>query len=219
MAEAKEALVFLVTAVNSNFKVPVGFFLVDGVSGEKRADLVKLCLELIHNAGVKIVALTFDGCAANISMAKHLGCSFEEQNVKFEHPVTKDLIVAVLDPCHMIKLLRNTLEMYKILVDKDGNKIQWQHLVELNKLQYDEAFHLTNKLRDRHINFQNERMKVKLATQLFSISVAEAVKFCRQSCINSFNDSEPTEHFLITCNNLFDVFNSRNLHLYGFKKL
>lgn len=218
LAEAKEALVFLVTAINNNFKVPVGYFLVDGVTGQQRADLVQLCLKLIHSTGVRIVALTFDGCAANISMAKHLGCSFEQQNVNFEHPVTKEFIVAILDPCHMIKLIRNTFEMHKTLVDKDGNKIQWQHLVELNKLQYQETFHLSNKLRDRHINFQNERMKVKLATQLFSSSVAGAIKFCRQSGISSFYDSEPTEFFLLIFNNIFDIFNSRNLHHHGFKK-
>lgn len=144
----------------------------------------------------------------------------DEENIKFEHPVTKDTIVAILDRSHMIKLLQNTFEMCKILVDKNGNKIQWQHLVELNKLQYDETFHLANKLRDRHINFQNERMKVKLATQLFSESVAEAVKFCRQSGMDSFQDSEPTEFFFDYFAITFSTFLIPKVYIYtDLKKL
>lgn len=219
LAEAKEVLVFLITAINNNFKVPVAFFLVDGVTGAQRGELVKQCIERIHDIGIKIVALTFDGCAANLSMAHHLGCSFQNGQVKFEHPTTKDLIVVVLDPCHMVKLIRNTFQAYEILVDKDGNKLQWQYLIELNKIQENEKFHLSNKLRHRHINFQNQRMKVKLATQLFSLSVAEAMQFCRKDLqIMAFKESEATEKFILLINNMFDIFNSRNLHQYGFKK-
>lgn len=197
LAEAKEALVFLITAINSNFKVPVEFFLVDGVTGIQRANLVNQCLELVHSAKVKVVALTFDGCAANMSMAGHLGCCFQDCKVTFDHPVTHEPVVALLDPCHMIKLIRNCFENYSTLVDADGNKIEWKYLVQLNNLQYTETFHLANKLRDRHINFKNERMKVKLATQLFSLSVAEAIKFCRLNLnIESFQLSESTQKFI-----------------------
>lgn len=219
LAEAKEALVFLVTAVNSNFKVPIAFFLVDGVSGLQRAELVKQALALIHDTGIIVVALTFDGCAANLSMANHLGCNFQTRQVKFSHPVTNDSVVVILDPCHMVKLLRNSFEFYKVFIDTDGNKIEWNYLCLLNEQQRDETFHLANKVRDRHINFKNQRMKVKLATQLFSQSVAEAIQFCRTNLkINKFQRSEPTEKFVLIINNIFDIFNSRNLYFYGFKK-
>ncbi|CAB3231888.1 unnamed protein product [Arctia plantaginis] len=52
LAEAKEALVFLITALNGNFKIPVPFFLVDGVTGAQRAEILHLPmrqeLELSH---------------------------------------------------------------------------------------------------------------------------------------------------------------------------
>lgn len=35
-----QALVFLLVAVNGQWKMPVGYFLVDGVTGEQRANLV-----------------------------------------------------------------------------------------------------------------------------------------------------------------------------------
>ncbi|KAF9414775.1 hypothetical protein HW555_007407 [Spodoptera exigua] len=93
--EAKEALVFLVTSINCNFKVPVGYFLVDGITGSQRSDLILQCLELIHETGIRIISLTFDGCAANIAMVKCLGCSIEDRRITFNHPVTKDPILVL----------------------------------------------------------------------------------------------------------------------------
>ncbi|CAK1603904.1 unnamed protein product [Parnassius mnemosyne] len=170
ITEAKEALVFLVTGINCNFKVSMGYFLIDGMTGVQRAELVKQCLEKIHETRVKIVSLTFDGCASNIAMLKHLGCNFEEGKMKFEDPVTKYPIMALLDPSHMVKLIRNTFQVYQVFVDENGKKIKWSYLEELNKLQEKEKFHLANKLRYRHIHYHNQKMKVKLATQLFSLS-------------------------------------------------
>lgn len=46
-------------------------------------------------------------------MATHLGCSFDNENVMFEHPVTKDPVVVILDPFHMVKLIRNAVENLK----------------------------------------------------------------------------------------------------------
>ncbi|GBP67404.1 DNA transposase THAP9 [Eumeta japonica] len=58
LAEAKEALVFLVTAINGNWKIPVGYFLVDGITGIQRAERVKQCLKLIHET-VRTIANFF----------------------------------------------------------------------------------------------------------------------------------------------------------------
>ena len=35
----------------------------------------------------------------------------------------------------MLKLVRNTLGEYVLLVDKDGQKVLWQYITELHKLQ------------------------------------------------------------------------------------
>ncbi|KAH9627897.1 hypothetical protein HF086_015341, partial [Spodoptera exigua] len=85
---AKEALVFLVTGINCNFKVPVGYFLVDGINGRQRADLILQCLELIAETGIQIISLTFDGCAANIAMVECLNCSIKDKNF-FSTPVNE----------------------------------------------------------------------------------------------------------------------------------
>lgn len=76
-------------------------------------------------------------------------------------------------------MIRNTLGASKILIDDQGQKIQWAYLKELHKLQVAGGFYLGNKLSIRHINYENQKMKVKLTTQLMSQSVADALIFCK----------------------------------------
>ena len=52
------------------------------------------------------------------------------------HPLDKNRRVYMfLDICDMIKLVRSTLGDSKILVDGDGQKICWDYITELQKLQ------------------------------------------------------------------------------------
>ncbi|KAH9632416.1 hypothetical protein HF086_010809 [Spodoptera exigua] len=220
LAEAKEALVFLVTAINGAFKIPVGYFLVAGVTGEQRSNLVRQCLELLDETGIEVTSLTFDGCPANISMAKELGCSFNPHNIKshFSHPITNRPIFVFPDPCHMLKLLRNAFEAYGIIIDNLGRQINWCLLKELNEVQEKEKLHLANKLRRGHIFFKNQKMKVRLASQLFSESVADALIFCAKHNMPKFKAVDGTVDFLKIINNLFDTLNSRSMAQIKFKK-
>ena len=69
---------------------------------------------------------------------------------------------------------------------------------------------MANKLRASHINFENCKMKVDLAAQTLSASVASALKYCREELnFNEFEGSEPTERFLNIIDRLFDIMNSR----------
>lgn len=74
---AKEALVFMLTCLNGSWKLPIGYFLVNGVTAEQKSSLFKTCIDLVSERGVDIVSLTFDGCPANFSMARVLGCQLD----------------------------------------------------------------------------------------------------------------------------------------------
>jgi len=127
---ANEALVFMVVSLTESWKVPVGYFLIAGLQGDERANLVRLCLDKLYAVGVHVVSITFDGCSANMNMAKVLGASFDMKslNSTFCHPSNPNLDVAVfLDACHMLKLTRNTLAEKSVLIDADGNKIKWEY--------------------------------------------------------------------------------------------
>lgn len=67
-ALASEALVFHLVFINSALKIPIGYFFVDGVSGEQLCGLVKQCLTLVYDSGITICSLTCDGTSTNISV-------------------------------------------------------------------------------------------------------------------------------------------------------
>ena len=47
MPAATEALVIMAVSINSNWKVPCGYFLIDGLSGKVKANLITICLQNI----------------------------------------------------------------------------------------------------------------------------------------------------------------------------
>lgn len=62
-------------------------------------------------------------------------------------------------------------------------------------------------------------MKVKLATQLLSMSVAKALTLCDEVLKSTqFQDSTGTVTFITLMNNYFDIMNSRKFHFYGYKR-
>lgn len=219
---ATEAYVFLLVALNESWKLPVGYFFVKGVSSETRTHLIISCLSKSYQSGVDVVAVTFDGCQANFSAAKILGCDLTDpSNLKttFKHPSCDKEVALIFDPCHMIKLVRNTFESKKIIFNKFDKEIKWHLLINLNNLQKNQGLNFANKLSERHLNFRNEIMKVKLATQLLSKSVAKALELCEQLLVSSrFKDTAATVEFIEIFNDLFDVFNSRSGEMFGYKK-
>ena len=58
---AKYALVLMAVSVNASWKIPVGYFLVDGMSGPERGNVIRECLHRLHATGVQVVSLTCDG--------------------------------------------------------------------------------------------------------------------------------------------------------------
>jgi len=109
MEKAKEALVFLVVAINEAWKIPVGYFLINHINSSQKSELVSRCIDLLTNTGVTIVSLTFDGCPTNINMVKILGCGLDADNfnTSFKVDGVANTISIIPDPAHMVKLIRN----------------------------------------------------------------------------------------------------------------
>ncbi|KAJ4936678.1 hypothetical protein JOQ06_001265, partial [Pogonophryne albipinna] len=82
---------------------------------------------------------------------------------------------------------------------------------ELNKLQEAQGLRLGNKLKMAHIRWEKQKMKVELASQVFSSSVADALEFCNtQLHLPQFRGCEETVEFLRTIDAAFDALNTRN---------
>lgn len=216
---ASQAIVFMVTGINRAWKMPVGYFLVNSLTESRKRTLLDIGLQLLFETGVQVVSLTFDGESSNIAMAKSLGCSTNLNDLRPYFFFEQYKISILYDPPHMLKLIRNTLGDYKVFIDGDGNKIKFSFFEKLLVLQEEKGLHLGNKIKMSHICFQKSKMKVRLATELFSNSVADAIEFCEKSLkLPNFCNSGPTVKFIKMINNIFDILNSTSLFSPGWKK-
>ena len=194
----------------------------NGLTGEEKANLTKDCLTKLHEVEVKVVSFTCDGPTTHQAMFKLLGARLSAENLQayFPHPCDNNQRIYIfLDACHMIKLVRNTMSEWKVLKDGDGNTIEWKFLEELHKLQESEGLRLANKLRAAHIDWKQQKMKVNLAAQTLSSSVADALEYCEGKLheLPQFKGCGPTVKFIRTFDRLFDVLNSRNPKANNFK--
>ncbi|KAF0711367.1 THAP domain-containing protein 1-like, partial [Aphis craccivora] len=91
---------------------------------------------------------------------------------------------------------------------------------KLVKFQEETGLHAGTKIRQRHINYFEENMKVNLAAQTFSCSVADAFQYCSESLkMKEFLNCDQTIKFCRTINDIFDFLNTRNfLNESEFKK-
>lgn len=151
---------------------------------------------------------------------RELGAKLDPANMRpfFQHP--SDLAARVhvlLDPAHMLKLVRNSLASEKVIVSPSG-LVRGEYIVKLHELQEAEGLRAGNKLRKRHIEWERHKMNVSVAAQTLSASVADALDFLREDLqLDEFQGSEATSEFIRLFNSLFDVFNSKNILGKNFK--
>jgi len=204
LPHATYALVFLAVGLNEHWKIPIGYFLINSLNGSERGNLLQKSLELMHETGAKVHSIIFDGAHTNTAMCKHLGANFSTSESRFfiEHPVSKEPVFIFYDACYMLKLIRNTFG------DKN-EKINWEYIKKLYDKENNEGLKLATKLSSRHIFYFNEKMNIKLAAQVMSNSVSNALKCCDHLGDSDFKGSQGTAEFCGLVNNAFDIMNCR----------
>jgi hypothetical protein len=102
---AKDALVFMVVGVNETWKVPVGYFFIDGLSGKERANLIKVCTKKLHDVGVDIISLICDGPSCHFAMLQALGVELTPLKIKpyFLHPLDENKKIYVFLDIQMLQ--------------------------------------------------------------------------------------------------------------------
>jgi hypothetical protein len=190
-----------------------GYFLTDTLPGTCVSELIKTALHLCKKNDLRVHALTADGHASNVKAFEVLGCNFNVDNPDeivsyFTHPDCDDKIYVILDPCHMLKLARNALGKFRKF--KCGQEvIDWNYIVLLNSYQEQLGLKFANKLSKTHVQYHNNKMKVKLAAQTFSSSVADALQMLRDAGKPEFKNCGATIEFIRKIDRLFDFLNSR----------
>ena len=219
--EASEALVFMLVSLRFKWKYPCGYVLIDKINANDLHCLLANALRLGKQHSLAIRGITMDGTSTNFSAMRKFGCklgkSLESINGEFTFEDYDYPLYFVPDPPHMLKLGRNTLAELKVLMDPDGEKIEWKYIQLLHDAQVIEGLKYGNKLSSLHINYQRHKMNVKLAAQTLSSSVADAIEFMHNADHPFFKNAMPTVNFIRKIDRLFDFLNSRNPHGKGFK--
>lgn len=145
--------------MNAAWKLPLGYFPIYGCKAEQKYTITKFCIEKILSVGVDLIGITFDGCPANIIMAKMFGCEINSLNFiptfnLKDGPYEGKTFIINIDPCHAVKLVRNAFAKKIIKIDVDVDIIDWtlqEKLVELEQ----EELHLGNQLSRADIEFKS----------------------------------------------------------------
>lgn len=116
---ATNALVYMVVSINSNWKIPIAYFLIDKVTACEKANITKLIIHQIQSTGITITNITCDGLATNIKMAEELGVILHT-NIQTKLNFPDQTIYFTPDNCHMLKLIRNSFFNQEIFFDLNG---------------------------------------------------------------------------------------------------
>lgn len=204
---AKEALVFMV--VGPDFKLAVAYELLNGLETIDRAAITLRVIKSIEEAGARVIALTSDGLAANVTTAESLGAKFDDLKTYFmspKHPERK--IYIIFDPPHMLKLVRKHFSSNKIY--QQDRLVDWNLLKKLVEKQSAENFNLCNKLTKLHIDWHQKPMNVRLAVETLSNSVADTLTQLHRDGYEGFENAETTAEFAQYFNDAFDILNFAN---------
>ncbi|XP_049958236.1 uncharacterized protein LOC126474807 [Schistocerca serialis cubense] len=99
--------------------------------------------------------------------------------------------------------------------ETESNVVNWDYTVKLQEVQVKKGLFAATKLRARHVQW--EKIKVKLAAQTPSCSVATALEYMEDRCDPKFLGAEATVKFLKIFDGLLDILNSHNLLSRGLK--
>lgn len=195
---ATEAVFFMAVGLQGYWRLPLGYILVAGVTGQLLGETLSNVIKEMHEVGVAAMSVTFDGLAANIAMANKLGACLNPIDSRFHtsfpHPVTNKPIFIFNDACHVIKLIRTV--MAECHISTEQGDVSWSMVAGVHKRQELEGLRMGNKLTRQHINFEKSKMKVRLAAQVLSKSTAASIDLLSQMEEEGYEDPDATVAFL-----------------------
>lgn len=163
---------FMIRSIISNWKLVISYFVSnESITSEKLYLLIMENIDKCKELGVKVRAVTCDQGSSNRKAFKMCGMTATKPFFQYGD----QQIIGIYDPPHLIKSVRNTL-MKSDLKCPDGI-VSWNIVKELYNLEKDSVTKCCPKISKKHI-YPNtfEKMRVKLAVQVLSRSVAAGIK-------------------------------------------
>uniref|UniRef100_A0A6P7G4G8 Uncharacterized protein LOC114333707 n=1 Tax=Diabrotica virgifera virgifera TaxID=50390 RepID=A0A6P7G4G8_DIAVI len=191
-----------------NWKIPICYFVTGGpIHSDNLKNIVVEVVSKLQNIGYIPKVLVCDQASNNRALFKLLGACKDQPPIE----IGNQRIFTVFDTPHLLKSLRNNFLNKKLTFFADSNQISWQDI------EYTYNIDRTNvrarcmvKITDVHINPNNfQKMRVKLAAQIFSNSVASAISTAKSVGQLHTKTAPHTAEFLKIINNIFDGLNSK----------
>lgn len=203
---ANHALVLMARGLFDRWKQPIAYFFVCNTTPAKKLhELVTECIKKLRIAGFTVVSVVCDQGATNRQMFDTFGVTADVPYVD----VDGDIVHFMYDPPHLVKCLRNNFMKYDLMFN--GHRVKWQHVLDFYTRDSKQKLKLAPKLTDKHFNLPPfAAMRVRLATQIFSHSVASGI-YTHVSLGVLPPDAEYTAEFVEMVDGLFDCFNTGNL--------
>lgn len=205
---ANNVIVIMLNGINVKLTLPIAYFFITTLIAEEKAILIATITNTLTNIGIRVKTITSDGLITNFAAYEILGASFDDSNIVpyFNNPDSGEKIFVFHDAPHMLKLVRNCLGDEKVLRDRENRLIEWKFVERLYRAKVSGL--CSHKLTKRHIEWKQNPMKVNLAAQTISASVAQSIKILAQNDFPQFANSEGTVDFFCRFNNTFDIFNA-----------
>lgn len=205
---ANYVLFFLVTSLEFKCSLILGYFLIKSLNKVEKVSLLSEAMREIDKTGAHLISIAFDGLVTNFSAFEHLGASFKLEHFKPYIINERDKRISlILDPPHMLKLVRNCLADKGPIIDGNNREISWEFFIRLVQMKSALA---THKMSRKHIEFQSNKMKVALAAETLSLSVANSMDYLRKKGDRFFAQSSGTITFIKNFNKAFDIFNAKH---------
>lgn len=204
--DASNVLVFSIRGIYSSWKFPLAYFFSHGATSKENLKfLIHYILKTLHEIGFIPKAVVCDQGSSNRAAFKLLNITKEQPYFYF----MDSKIFALFDVPHLFKSVRNNLlsGTFK-LAEKtiSFNVIRKTYEIDKSSL----AARTLPKITEKHINPNAfEKMPCSLALQVFSNTMAAAIKTCVSKGFVPSNVGRHTADFVELMNNLFDALNSK----------
>jgi hypothetical protein len=204
---ATSALVVMACGMADKWKQPLGYFLVH--ESCKSIDVKRILFDAIDkldSIGLKVVCVISDLGSNFQKLVRELGVTPTQPWFLTE---SGKKIIFLYDPPHLIKAVRNNLMKYDFHFG--GKVASWQDVKSLYDRDSSLSIRCCPKLTDKHINPNGfTKMKVKLATQVLSHTVAAAIStYVSLGAMSA--SAAGTAEFITAFDKIFDCLNSSSV--------
>lgn len=203
---ASSTLCIMVVGVVKRWKYPLGFYFTgNAMKAEFVIDTLKQAIDALEEEGFVVLGATSDQGSNFRSAFKKLGVTPNNPYMK----VGDRKYLVLHDPPHLLKSARNFLEKKDVAIPNFTSKASWNHIKYFYHLDEKSSFRLAPKLSEQHVSDLKfaSKMKVKIAANVLSNTVARAIKLCVERELME-PSAKATMTYLKRFNDMFDILNS-----------